>query len=117
MHRLFGCFALLFGVTWIAPAAEPTVAPPPRAKVPAADAPVSPGVPKMPLTGLTPAKPMFDACLYHYPVGTASKECQAYVDQALGMYYSYVWIEAARAAETAVRHDPCLLYTSPSPRD
>jgi len=110
MHRLFGCFALLFGVTWIAPAAEPTVAPPPRAKVPAADAPVSPGVPKMPLTGLTPAKPMFDACLYHYPVGTASKECQAYVDQALGMYYSYVWIEAARAAETALKHDPECAY-------
>jgi tetratricopeptide (TPR) repeat protein len=64
----------------------------------------------MPLTGLTPAKPMFDACVYRYPVGTASKECQAFVDQALGMYYSYVWIEAARAAETALAHDPECAY-------
>jgi len=64
----------------------------------------------MPFTGLTPAKPMFDACLYRYGVGTSSRQCQAFVDQALGMYYSYVWIEAARAAETALSHDPDCAY-------
>src|SRR6185436_19764945 len=72
--------------------------------------PVVPPTPKMPLSGLVPAKPMFDACVYRYGVGTSSKECQAFVDQALGMYYSYVWIEAARAAETALKHDPECAY-------
>ncbi|MBA4189443.1 MAG: hypothetical protein C0467_15745 [Planctomycetaceae bacterium] len=79
-------------------------------KKPAVDVPTSPAPGKMPLTGLTPAKPMFDACLYRYGVGTSSKQCQAFVDQALGMYYSYVWIEAARAAETALSHDPDCAY-------
>jgi hypothetical protein len=102
--RLLGCLAVVFAAVWIAPAAD--TAPPPREKVaPVADAPGSPDQPKMPLTGLTPAKPMFDACVYRYPVGTSSKQCQAFLDQALGMYYSYVWIEAARAAETALTFD------------
>src|SRR5207244_4219037 len=75
-----------------------------------ADAPRLPDQPKMPLTGLAPAKPMFDACVYRYPVGTSSKQCQAFLDQALGMYYSYVWMEAARAAETALTFDPECAY-------
>jgi hypothetical protein len=79
-------------------AAEP--APQPRTKA----------EPKMPLSGLAPAKPMFDACNYHYGVGTASRECQAYVDQGLGMYYSYVYIQAARSFETAVTIDPQCAY-------
>jgi tetratricopeptide (TPR) repeat protein len=103
MMRLLGCLALLLVAVWMAPASEP--APPPREKVA-----VALSAPKMPLTGLTLAKPMFDACLYRYGVGTSSKQCQAYVDQALGMYYSYVWIEAARAAETAVNLDPDCAY-------
>lgn len=103
MRRFAGCLVILLSAVLLAPAAEP--APAPRAVVPPA-----PAKPKMPLTGLAPAKPMFDACVYHYPVGTTSRECQAFVDQALGMYYSYVWIEAARAAETAVRHDPECAY-------
>jgi hypothetical protein len=53
---------------------------------------------------------MFDACIYKYPVSTTSEECQAFVNQGLGMYYSYVWIEAARAFETALRHDPDCAY-------
>jgi Tfp pilus assembly protein PilF len=64
----------------------------------------------MPLTGLAEAKPMFDACLYKYPVSTTNETCQAFVNQGLGMYYSYVWIEAARAFETALRHDPDCAY-------
>jgi tetratricopeptide (TPR) repeat protein len=105
MMRLLGCPAFLFASLLLAPAAE--VAPPPRAKAPVAAAPTGP---KMPITGLAPAKPMFDACVYRYSVGTTSKQCQAYLDQALGMYYSYVWIEAARAAETALTHDPNCAY-------
>lgn len=62
------------------------------------------------LSMLTPAKPMFDACVYRYAVSTTSAECQAYVNQALGMYYSYVWIEAVRAAETALSYDPDCAY-------
>ncbi|MCS6864462.1 MAG: hypothetical protein RMJ56_11530 [Gemmataceae bacterium] len=84
------------------------VAPPPRTKD-TANAPPAAG-PKLPLTGLTIAKPMFDACIYHYPVSTQSAQCQAFVDQGLGMYYSYVWIEAARAFETALQHDPECAY-------
>lgn len=86
------------------------VVPQPREKV--AQAPTTTATPtyKMPLSRMTPARPMFDACLYRYSVGTTSKECQAYVNQALGMYYSYVWIEAIRAAETALRYDPNCAY-------
>jgi hypothetical protein len=60
----------------------------------------------LPLTHLTPAKPTPDACVYRYPVATRSAECQAFCDQAFGYYYSYVWIEAARSFETALRYDP-----------
>src|SRR6516164_9141185 len=61
---------------------------------------------KMPLTKLAPAKLVPDICVLRYPVTTKSKECQAYFDQALGYYYSYVWMEAARSFETATQHDP-----------
>ena len=30
------------------------------------------------MTGLTPAKPMFDACIYRYHVSTTNEQCQAY---------------------------------------
>ncbi|MBN9524092.1 hypothetical protein J0H58_37210 [bacterium] len=84
--------------------------PSPRPKAaPAPGTPV-PKVEKLPLTGLAPAKPMPDACTYRYGVGTTNRECQAFVDQALGMYYSYVWIEAARGFETALKHDPNCAY-------
>jgi len=86
------------------PAAAAEPAPAPRAK-PAAPAPF-----KMPISGLAPAKPMFDACTYRYGVGTSNPECQAFVNQGLGMYYSYVYIEATRAFETATRIDPECAY-------
>ncbi len=57
-----------------------------------------------------PAKIVPDLCHYKYRVTTASPECQAFVDQSLGYYYSYVWMEAARSAETALRHDPECAY-------
>jgi Tfp pilus assembly protein PilF len=115
MSRTSGCLFLVAALLLLPSAdtssAEP--APPPRPKgkpdAPVAHAPGSPGN-KMPLTGLAPAKPMFDACLYKYPVSTTNADCQAFVNQGLGMYYSYVWIEAARAFETALRHDPECAY-------
>jgi Tfp pilus assembly protein PilF len=61
---------------------------------------------KMPMTGLAPAKLVPGICVLHYRVTTSSRECQACVDQGLGYFYSYVWMEAARSFETATRHDP-----------
>ena len=65
---------------------------------------------RLPLTKLAPSKITSNLCLYKYRVTTASPECQAFVDQSLGYYYSYVWMEAARAAETAVSHDAECAY-------
>lgn len=61
---------------------------------------------RLPHTKLLPARPIADLCMVKYRVSTASPECQAYFDQGLGFYYSYVWMEAARSFETAVKHDP-----------
>lgn len=109
MTRLFGFLIVLFGCNTLmadpderTPANSVSVAPSPRV--------VIPPTPKLPLTNLLPAKPMFEACRYHYPVSTTSSECQAFLDQSLGMYYSYVWMEAARAAETALSCDPECAY-------
>src|SRR5438105_2849191 len=65
---------------------------------------------RMPLTGLAPAKPAPEVCVYRYGVSTSDPRCQAFCDQGLGMYYSYVWIEAARCFETAVIRDPECAY-------
>jgi len=43
--------------------------------------------------------------VYRYRVSTSSPECQAFVDQGLGYFYSYVWMEAARSFETATQRD------------
>ena len=114
MTRSSGCLllvAMLLLVSRGASSAEE--APPPREKVrsPVANAPGSPNTgTKMPLSGLAPAKPMFDACVYQYGVSTTNAKCQAFVNQGLGQYYSYVWIEAVRAFETALQHDPECAY-------
>ncbi|MCI0703120.1 MAG: hypothetical protein L0241_18740 [Planctomycetia bacterium] len=115
MKRLSGCLFLattLLLVARIEAAPEVQIAPPPRAKVVAPPTRPTPPVPAnaMPLSRLSPAKEMFDACIYKYPVSTTNPKCQAYVNQGLGMYYSYVWIEAARAFETALQHDPECAY-------
>lgn len=62
--------------------------------------------PKLPITGLPASIHVSDLCKYHYRVSTASDECQKFCDEAFGYYYSYVWIEAARSFETALKHDP-----------
>src|SRR5437899_4647607 len=100
MPRRLGCIVAVLCVAVAAIGAEQ--APMPRLKIPE--------TPKMPLSGLVAAKPMFDACVYHYAVGTTNSQCQAFVDQGLGMYYSYVWMEAARAFETAITLDPDCAY-------
>ena len=61
---------------------------------------------KMPLSGLKPSHAVANLCVYRYPVSTNNAECQTLIDQGLGYYYSYVWIEAVRAFETACRLDP-----------
>jgi tetratricopeptide (TPR) repeat protein len=63
-------------------------------------------VAKLSLTGLAPSKYVPDLCVVRYRVSTSSPECQAYFDQGLGYYYSYVWMEAARCFETATQYDP-----------
>ncbi len=60
---------------------------------------------KMPMTGLAPAKLDPDLCLVRYRISTTSPECQAFFDQALGYFYSYVWMEASRSFETALQYD------------
>src|SRR5712692_4183315 len=61
---------------------------------------------KLPHTKLMPAKLVPDLCVLKYRVSTASPEAQAFFDQGLGYYYSYVYMEAARSFETATKIDP-----------
>jgi tetratricopeptide (TPR) repeat protein len=72
---------------------------------PAADDP-KPAETKMPMTGLAPDKIHPVLCGVKYRVSTTTSECQAFFDQGLGYFYSYVWMEASRSFETATRHDP-----------
>ena len=83
MARLLGCLLLVFAACGLA-RADVEVAPPPRPKevakksfgprsTPAASLPKD----AMPLTGLSPAKPAFEACEYRYGVGTTNAKCQA----------------------------------------
>src|SRR5262245_6555771 len=61
---------------------------------------------KLPISKLAPSKLVPNLCIVRYPVTTSSPECQAYFNQGLGYYYSYVWMEAARSFETAAKYDP-----------
>jgi len=61
---------------------------------------------KMPMTGLAPSKLDPNLCVVRYRISTTSPECQAFFDQALGYYYSYVWMEASRSFEMALQYDP-----------
>jgi tetratricopeptide (TPR) repeat protein len=103
----------------LAVAASPAAAlpwPKPPARVPDVTPVHAPGMAfvalddRMPRTKLRPAVYFPDLSVYRYHVGTRSEECQKFVDQALAWYYSYVWIEAARSAETALLHDPDCAY-------
>jgi tetratricopeptide (TPR) repeat protein len=72
----------------------------------AGKAPAAPAGGTMPFTKLAPAKVFPNLCLLKYRISTTSPECQTFFDQGLGFFYSYVWMEAARSFETALRHDP-----------
>src|SRR5262249_55984025 len=61
---------------------------------------------KLPMCGPPPGKILPNLCVLKYRINTNSPECQAFFDQGLGFFYSYVWMEAARSFETATRHDP-----------
>lgn len=61
---------------------------------------------RLPLSGLRVSLLAPDLCLVKYRISTTSPECQAFFDQGLGYFYSYVWMEATRSFETAVKHDP-----------
>jgi tetratricopeptide (TPR) repeat protein len=61
---------------------------------------------KMPMSKLAPAKLFPPIGAIRYRVTTSSPECQAYFDQGLNYFYSYVYMEAARSFETAAKHDP-----------
>ncbi len=61
---------------------------------------------KLAISKLAPSKLAQNLCLVKYPITTSSPECQAYFNQGLGYFYSYVWMEAARSFETAAKHDP-----------
>ncbi len=67
---------------------------------------IEPDKTRLPLCGLTPSKLHPGLCVVKYRITTGSKECQAFFDQGLGYFYSYVWMEAARSFETAARYDP-----------
>jgi tetratricopeptide (TPR) repeat protein len=69
-------------------------------------APDAKGEAKLPLSSLTPSSIIPNLCVLKYRVSTTSPECQAFFDQGLGYYYSYVYMEAARCFETAAKHDP-----------
>jgi tetratricopeptide (TPR) repeat protein len=88
--------SLILCVTQLAAAAD-------RAPSPQA---ASSRVSSMPQTGLAPARYVPDLCLVRYRISTTSPECQAFFDQGLGYFYSYVWMESARCFETALQHDP-----------
>src|SRR5207248_2901617 len=109
MTRLSG-LALVAVAAVISAGLRPPLARADDPYTPPKDGEVAPAKDPMPLSKLAPAKPMFDACVYRYPVSTTDPRCQAFVNQGLGMYYSYVWIEAVRSFETALRHDPECAY-------
>ena len=96
--------------------AKPKDAPKPDLRIPDVTPLHAPGMvfvvldDRMPVSKLRPAVYVPNLCAYRYRVGTASEECQKFVDQSMGYYYSYVWIETVRSAETALKHDPNCAY-------
>src|SRR5687768_14494269 len=68
--------------------------------------PPNPRTARLELTNLPPSKLTPNLCVLKYRVTTSSPECQAFFDEGLGYFYSYVWMEAARSFETAARYDP-----------
>jgi tetratricopeptide (TPR) repeat protein len=106
----------LLTVACLPAVAFPKVSPPKPARVPDFAPVYAPALAfvaldnRMPRTKLPSAIYDSNLCVYRYRVGTQSADCQKFVDQALGYFYSYVWIAAARSAETALIYDPECAY-------
>ena len=73
---------------------------------PVAHAHPIPAVPAELLNRPLPLRPNIGRA--HDAVGTSSKDAQAYYDQGLAYLHGYVWIEAARSFNQALRIDPRL---------
>jgi len=66
-------------------------------------------IPRVPADLLVrPVKPATGIGHAHDAVGTKSKNAQAMYDQGIEYLHSYVWIEAARSFNEALRDDPAL---------
>lgn len=61
---------------------------------------------KLSICKIGPSRLEKDLCSYKYRVRTSSPLCQDFYNQGQGYLYSYVWMEAARSFETALKHDP-----------
>lgn len=65
---------------------------------------------KLSVCKLAPSRLEKNICSYKYKIRTNSETCQDFYNQGLGYLYSYVWMEAARSFETALKYDPdCLM--------
>jgi tetratricopeptide (TPR) repeat protein len=95
---------VLLGALFVSPAAAEPPAPAAGGKT---NVPWWLGDPqRMRYTRLRPSKLTPNLCLLRYRISTTSPECQAFFDEGLGYFYSYVWMESARSFETATLHDP-----------
>ncbi len=100
---------LLVALLLALPSAHAALGPTPQKKKksdPAQANPGKKGAARLPLCGLPPAKIIPNLCVVKYRISTTSPECQAFFDQGLGYFYSYVWHEASRSFETAAKFDP-----------
>src|SRR5579862_5382033 len=61
---------------------------------------------KRPVSGRAPAKLVPNLCLLNYRISTDSTDCQAFFNQGLAWFYSYVYGDAVTSFETALIHDP-----------
>jgi tetratricopeptide (TPR) repeat protein len=95
--RLAAGLLLLAAIVLPLTAAAPPVKPGKKGK---------PASTNLPRTNLAPAQRVPDICILRYRISTSSPTCQDYFNQALGYYYSYVWLEASRSFDTAIQHDP-----------
>ena len=62
--------------------------------------------------------PLFDGMSdYEMPISTQNADAQRYFNQGMVLAFAFNHAESIRSFRAAQTLDPCLLYTSPSPRD
>src|SRR4029079_5610802 len=74
--------------------------------------PAPPATPSVLEVAARPVPPRTALGVAHDPVGTGSKDAQAFYDQGLAYLHSYVWIEAARSFNQALRLHPQIALAS-----